>query len=355
MDPISNKRSSELVLENNITRPPKKSKLSEKTESKQATPNIHSSQPAASETRIFSEAGSSNTAAFLKSSAYKKQKLFEQTKAEVNNPSNNTFPEAWKANSSEIDDNIKKRKKVGQDVISYVKNVARVIADNRDGSELQLDENGKSFKDGGKNRIYYELQEMREVTGDESDFYITESLNEMPPLKNKSEIKSAVIDAELTALQEYYQNLRESNFSENQNPWVPGNCLEMGKVAFAIINKNHPDLKPELIKLNNLNEVGEAVQIPPLQNSITDQPYYLEYGPDHVFVAIGRNSDTDITNPHTWNPDAVIVDAWAGRTYPVTSIEEEMQLLENVSGHQIQMIDYFDEVARNFSSVENKE
>ncbi|SCZ72336.1 hypothetical protein SAMN04488118_11436 [Epibacterium ulvae] len=273
----------------------------------------------------------------------------------MNNPSNNTFPEAWKANSYEIDNNIKIRKKIGRETISYIKNVMRVIADNRDSSTLKLDENARAFKHGDKHRISKELEKLREIVDDESEFEITEFLSEAPHSISKKEIKNIVADADLTALSDYYKSSMKNDFSNNQTPWVAGNCDEMGKIAFAKINQNHPDLNPELIKLNDLDSAGILMKIPTLRNSITDQPYSLTDGPDHTMVVIGRNPDSDITNPHTWNPDAVIVDAWADRTYPVTSIEEEMQLLENVSGHQIQMTDYFDEAVEKFRPVENKE
>jgi len=226
---------------------------------------------------------------------------------------------------------------------------------NKASSALKLDENGRAFKHGDKHRVSNELEKLREIVDDESEFEITEFLSEAPQSISKKEIKNIIADADLTALSEYYKSSMRNDFSNNQKPWVAGNCDEMGKIAFAKINQNHPDLNPELIKLNDLDSAGILMQIPTLRNSITDQPYSLSDGPDHTMVVIGRNPDTDITNPHTWNPDAVIVDAWAGRTYPVTSIEEEMQLLENVSGHQTQMIDYFDEAAEKFRSVENKE
>ena len=39
----------------------------------------------------------------------------------------------------------------------------------------------------------------------------------------------------------------------------------------------------------------------------------VQDGTDHVYVAIGRDTGTDIHDPWNWNSDVVIVDGWHGR------------------------------------------
>ena len=56
-----------------------------------------------------------------------------------------------------------------------------------------------------------------------------------------------------------------------------------------------------------LREIAGDVGVEVISQKVQD-------GVDHVYVAIGRDSGTDIRDPWNWNSDAVVVDGWRGWT-----------------------------------------
>lgn len=46
---------------------------------------------------------------------------------------------------------------------------------------------------------------------------------------------------------------------------------------------------------------------------------------DHVFLVVGRNSMSDPDDYKTWGSSAVVVDPWAGKVYPLSEVEAQLE------------------------------
>jgi len=108
---------------------------------------------------------------------------------------------------------------------------------------------------------------------------------------------------------------------------VVANCGENAYLAFDLMAKKEDNPTLEIVRLASNGEPITAYE------ADTNNPIFLENGPDHVFVLIGRDTeDSEITDPRTWNSDAVICDAWAQRSYPASDIRQELGILSGVTG-----------------------
>jgi hypothetical protein len=74
-----------------------------------------------------------------------------------------------------------------------------------------------------------------------------------------------------------------------------GNCMEMAAAAFVYLLKSHPDVKVDIFRID---------------------------GGDHGFVVIGRDFNSDPTDPTTWGEHALICDTWSKESFPVSQINK---------------------------------
>ncbi|WP_282078555.1 hypothetical protein [Epibacterium ulvae] len=121
-------------------------------------------------------------------------------------------------------------------------------------------------------------------------------------------------------------------------------CDAQTALAFLEFKKDDPEAKLEVFDLRKGSRRfvsvpdengamktrvfnGERVTTP-----ITGSVFDLNGGPQHRFLVINRDTGTDESDPRTWNPDAVILDAFAERIYQVPEIMSEVDLLARFSG-----------------------
>jgi hypothetical protein len=74
-----------------------------------------------------------------------------------------------------------------------------------------------------------------------------------------------------------------------------GNCMEMAAAAFVYILKAHPEIKVDI--------------------------FHIEGG-DHCFLVIGRDFNSDPTDPKTWGAHALICDPWSKKSFPASKIKK---------------------------------
>ncbi|MBV4457615.1 hypothetical protein KVG96_06590 [Pseudomonas sp. COR58] len=122
-----------------------------------------------------------------------------------------------------------------------------------------------------------------------------------------------------------------------------GNCESQSAVAFGYLAAlpNHPKLEmmsvdgralPDPFVVRDWPVLNQATDRYELEQQIHTPTGYVPYeGPDHVFVVINRVAG-QITNPDTWNHNAVVCDPWAKRCYRANRLQLEMQLIGRVTG-----------------------
>ena len=84
-------------------------------------------------------------------------------------------------------------------------------------------------------------------------------------------------------------------FSKQQRS---GNCSEYSDLALEHIAEHHPTANAEI--------------------------FHIEGG-DHVFLVIGRDKNSNPSNPKTWGKNAVFCDPWANKVYPAADYQKHLQ------------------------------
>lgn len=82
-----------------------------------------------------------------------------------------------------------------------------------------------------------------------------------------------------------------------------GNCMEMAAAAFVYLLEAYPDVKVDI---------------------------YHIVGGDHCFLVIGRDVNSNPTDPKTWGPHALICDPWSKESFPVFELEKLKDFAGNV-------------------------
>ena len=81
--------------------------------------------------------------------------------------------------------------------------------------------------------------------------------------------------------------------AEQAKRWRMGNCCEKSCVAFQLLLQSLE---------NNALPKDTAIEL-------FNNPFI-----DHFFVVVGRDIETDASNPETWNKDTIVYDPWAQDT-----------------------------------------
>ncbi len=84
-------------------------------------------------------------------------------------------------------------------------------------------------------------------------------------------------------------------FSKQQRS---GNCSEYSDLALEHIAEHHPTTHAEV--------------------------FHIEGG-DHVFLVLGRDKNSNPSNPKTWGKNAVFCDPWANKVYPASDYQKNLQ------------------------------
>ena len=84
-------------------------------------------------------------------------------------------------------------------------------------------------------------------------------------------------------------------FSKQQRS---GNCSEYSDLALEYIAEHHPTSHAEV--------------------------FHIEGG-DHVFLVLGRDKNSNPSNPDTWGSNAAFCDPWANKVYPASDYQKNLQ------------------------------
>lgn len=109
-----------------------------------------------------------------------------------------------------------------------------------------------------------------------------------------------------------------------------GNCYELALMALDYMIRNHPHVNAEVYSIS---------------------------GGDHVFLVIGRKSDSDPAKPETWGDEAYICDPWSNNVYPAKEYLKQTKNFywtQDSMGKQINHIEDFDPLRHKMEPIKNQ-
>jgi hypothetical protein len=223
-----------------------------------------------------------------------------------------------------------KNVQLANEAIEYVQNLSKVSSTRPSHmySQIVRDGMGKVIKQDQDGK-----QTIRKPIADQHSRMLNEFRAGVLKVSRAHADDAQTKGANLTKHERFVMLLRRANAGLLENAKSMGadqlvaNCSERAMMAFDLLANKNDNPQLDVVGLTQ----GEGVKA---FAAFTGEPHHLARGPDHVFLLIGRNPESDIADSDTWGDDTVICDAWAKRTYAVSAFKEEMALLSSTTNGQ---------------------